>query len=183
MKWAWLIAGAVLLGILFALPGTGPSSDVPPESPAPAVAPVAITQPLPQATPAAARPVMVLRGLIYRGKDSKHSQALLAVDGRPQQALRAGDPIDRGWSLKTIAPDHVLVANGAATARLEVTTAAAASPFAAATPATAKTVATTEAPLPGFAPGPRPRAAMDAATTERNRRFLQDSQSRRAARP
>ena len=181
MKWFLLLAGAVLVAIVLALPGPAPTLDASPKAPAadvPAPAPVAAAQP-PQAS-VAAPPAFVLRGLIYRGKGSAESQALLGVDGRPQQLFRAGDAISNGWSLQAIAPDHVVVANGTASTKLAVMHAPAA-PVATAAPE--KAVPANEAPLAGFTQGGPPRASANSTATERNRRFLQAVQSRRAANP
>ena len=181
MKWFLLLAGAVLVAIVLALPGPAPTLDASPKAPpaeVPAAAPVAAVQPPQDNAPVAAPPAIVLRGLIYRGKGSAESQALLGVDGRQQQLFRAGDAISGGWSLKTIAADHVVVANGSASTRLAVMHAPAA-PVATAAPE--KTVAANEAPLAGFSQGGPPRASANGTATERNRRFLQAVQERRAA--
>jgi general secretion pathway protein C len=186
MKWFLLLAGAVLVAIVLALPGPAPTLDASPKAPAadvPAATPVAAVQPRPDSVPvAAAQPAIVLRGLIYRGKGSAESQALLGVDGKQQQLFRAGDPISNGWSLQTIAADHVVVANGAASTKLAVMHAPAA-PVATAAPE--KTAQAHEAPLAGFSQGGPPRASANAngTATERNRRFLQAVQNRRAANP
>ena len=183
MKWFLLLAGAVLVAIVLALPGPAPTIDASPKAPPadlPAAAPVAAVQPRPDSVPVAAQPAIVLRGLIYRGKGSTESQALLSVDGRQQQLFRAGDAISAGWSLQAIAPDHVVVANGSASNKLAVTHAPA--PAVAATPPE-KTVAANDAPLAGFSQGGPPRASANGTATERNRRFLQAVQERRAARP
>ena len=185
MKWFLLLAGAVLVAIVLALPGPAPTLDASPKAPpvdAAAAAPVAVAvQPRPDSTPAPAQPAIVLRGLIYRGKGSTESQALLGVDGRQQQLFRAGDAISDGWQLKTIAPDHVVVANGATSTKLAVMHAPAA-PVATTAPPE-KTVAAAEAPLAGFSQGGPPRASANGTATERNRRFLQAVQNRRAANP
>ena len=183
MKWFFLAAGAVLLGIVLALPGPGPDSaiDASPklQAPIPAAVPVAVTPPA-VSVAQAPRPTMVLRGLIYRGKGSAHSHALLDVDGKAQQPLRAGEAIAAGWTLQAIAPDHVIVGNGTDSARLDVVAGAPAA-VAAAQPAAGKTVAANAAPLAGFAPGAPPRMLADGKAHERNQRFLQAVQERRTA--
>lgn len=186
MKWFLLLAGAVLVAIVLALPGPAPVLDASPKAPlpaaAPAAAPVADSQPRADSAAASAQPPIVLRGLIYRGKGSSESQALLGVEGKPQQLFRAGEPVSGGWSLQEIAPDHVIVANGAATTRLAVVHPPAA-PVTTQAPAAGKTAAAKDAPLAGFTPGGPPRARSDGTATERNRRFMQAMQNRRAANP
>ena len=188
MKWFFLLAGAVLVAIVLALPGPGPapaldaSKAVPVAAPVPATVPVAVSQPPPDSAVASAKPPMVLRGLIYRGKGSNESQALLGVDGKPQQLFRQGDAVANGWSVQAIATDHVVVANGAATAKLTVMPASATPITTVAAPGD-KSAAANEAPLAGFSQGGPPRAAANGTATERNRRFLQAVQNRRTAPP
>ncbi len=185
MKWALLLAGAILVGlVLWLLPPAGPE---PPAQRALTQPPVAAQAPAPAAPPAPVvqqpvpePPAIVLGGLLYRGKENPQSQALLAVRGRPQQPYSSGDAVGDGWVLRSIEADHVLLAKGATTARLEVV--AGPAPVAVASPAAdAASAAAAQAPLPGFALSPPPRAAREGSATERNRRFLQAAQSRRAA--
>jgi len=186
MKWFLLLAGAVLVAIVLALPGPAPVLDASPKAPlpapVPAVAPVTVSQPRADSAPASGQPPIVLRGLIYRGKGSSESQALLGVEGKPQQLFRAGEPVAGGWSLQAIGPDHVIVTNSAATSRLAVVHAPAA-PISAQAPAAGKGVDAKDAPLAGFTPGGPPSARSDGTATERNRRFMQAVQNRRAANP
>jgi hypothetical protein len=187
MKWLFVLAGAVLVAIVLALPSPGPSPSIEAaKAPAPVAAPLSVPVAVPQlpanSAPPSTQPPMVLRGLIYRGKGSSESQALLAVDGKPQQLFRAGDAIAQGWSLQAIAPDHVIVAKDAATSKLAVVHSPAPSITTVSGPAGNKAAAN-EPPLPGFSQGGPPRASANGTATERNRRFLQAVQSRRTANP
>ena len=107
MKWFLLLAGAVLVAIVLALPGPAPVVDASPKAPPPpAPVAVAVSQPQADSAPASAQPPIVLRGLIYRGKGSSESQALLGVEGKPQQLFRAGEPFTAG-DLKSLGGERI----------------------------------------------------------------------------
>jgi hypothetical protein len=175
VKWLALLGviAAVGLAMLFT---RGRPAEAPPvavDIPAPAP-PAALPAPPPPARSAAPR--IELHGLVFL-QGGGASQALLSIDGQRAQAFHAGEPLQKGWSLHSIAKDHAIIANGAEQLRLEVVpakgTATAAAPASAALPA--------ERPLPGFVPAPPSPAAQPAApSTETNRRFLQDRQKRAA---
>jgi hypothetical protein len=176
VKWLALLGviAAVGLAMLFT---RGRPAEAPPIAvgiPAPSPG-AALPAPAPPArsTP----PRIELLGLVFLQGGGSTSQALLSIDGQRAQAFRAGEPLQKGWLLHSIAKDHVIIANGAEQLRLEVVhakgTAAAAAAASAPLPA--------ERPLPGFVPTPAGAAVQSAApSTETNRRFLQDRQKRAA---
>ena len=190
MKWMLFLAGGVTL--LFAwlalrAPSDAPQAAGPPvhaaappaAAPAPAVRLAAAEAPRPSG--------ILLFGVLYRGAGDPGSQALLGVAGRPAQAFRVGDMVAQGWSLSSVAADHVMLAFGSALARLDITQSAQAQPLrTAAQPVpVALPVNAREAPLPGFVPhAPGTAAAPRApgpANLATNRKFLEDMQKHRAA--
>jgi general secretion pathway protein C len=170
VKWLAAVAGVVVAGGASML--WIDTRDVP-EPPQPAAHAVPPARPAPHVVAATAHlspPLtgVTLHGVLLRGMQS---QAILSVDGGPQQAYGVGDVVKPGWSLQAIRDQQVVLANGTTTTAVEV---AAARPVAvadqhSATPVAAATSASARAP--GFVTGAP--APFDMATaSERNRRFL-----------
>jgi hypothetical protein len=176
VKWLALLGVIAAMGLAM-LFTRGRPAEAPPvavDIPAPSPA-AALPAPAPPARSAAPR--IELHGLVFLQGGGGASQALLSIDGQRAQAFHAGEPLQKGWLLRSIAKDHAIIANGAEQLRLEVVpakgTAAAAAAASAPLPA--------ERPLPGFVPAPPSAAAQPPApSTETNRRFLQDRQKRAA---
>jgi len=186
VKWLALLAGAAVLAFaLFLLPrrAEAPRVAVDPGSvpaPSPPAAEPAL-RPAPTAAPTPERPQnLALHGVLYRGPASDQSQALLSVAGAPAAPYARGQPVADGWSLQAIEQNHVVLAKGAAVARLDIVeTARPAAPA----NASAAAAAAAQERLPGFVAGAPPAGAtVDAAqASERNRAFLQARQQRLAA--
>ena len=179
MKWLAAAAGVVVAGGVSLL-WLGTRDAPPPPQPA---APIATAPVRPAPRVAAASPAtapapltgVTLHGVLLRGAQS---QALLSVDGQPQQPYGIGDVVKSGWSLQAIRDQQVVLANGAASTTLGVDTARPVpvadqhqvTPLAAASSAPARG--------PGFVAGAP--APFDMATApERNKRFLDAIRAKR----
>jgi general secretion pathway protein C len=143
-----------------------------PELPKPVARVAAPARPAPHvaaAAPQVAQPItgVTLHGVLLRGAQS---QAILSVDGGPQQAYGIGDLVKPGWSLQAVRDQQVVLANGAASTTVGVD---AARPVAAANQGSAAPVVAAAAParVPGFVAG-APAPFDTANASERNRRFL-----------
>lgn len=123
-----------------------------------------------------------LRGVLFQRKDTAASQALLSIDGQPEQVFRTGQQVLAGWALHSIQTDHVTVANGSDQRRLDVMQPAAGRrPESTAGAVPAPGISSKEAPLPGFVPSATPAGTpAPPFSVETNRRFLQDRQNRQA---
>ncbi|MBG9387940.1 type II secretion system protein N [Caenimonas aquaedulcis] len=154
-----------------------------PAKPAPAVrvpdtAPAAA--PPVAAAPALTPPAMALKGVMSFGPEDRRSEALLAVGDSSAQAFHPGDTIAGGWSLRSVASDHIVIAQGATTHRIDLSTAPAASPPS--TAAASARIAPQDKPLPGFVESAPPRfSATDGQASARNRAFLEGRMQRRGA--
>lgn len=177
------LGGAVL--VLAACDRAAPPADPAPHPPVQATR--AVPDTAPSAAPALAAasalapPPMTLVGAVSFGPEDRKSEALLAVGAAPAQAFHPGDAIAGGWSLRSVASDYVVIAQGAATRRIDLASAshAATLPVAASPP-----VAAQDKPLPGFVQSaPARMSATDGQASARNRAFLQGVEQRRAARP
>jgi hypothetical protein len=133
-------------------------------------------------------PRITVHGVLSQGGDS-FSQALLDVDGGPQQLYRIGEQVAQGWSLQAIQSDRIILAKGPARATFALVATGPSSVAAAGQgrspneSASRLASAQAQGALPGFVPGPPPRVASDdAAASERNRSFLQAVQSGMRAR-
>ena len=197
MRWSpWLAAAAVVLGLVLifaavirpspetvphkAALNAGPAHATPPPAALISPGPAAVSEPPPRIT---------VHGVLSQGRDS-FSQALLDVDGGPQQLYRIGEQVAQGWSLQAIQSDHVILAKGAAHATFAMAAAASSSLAGGGQgqssdeSAPAPAAAQSQPHLPGFVPGPPPRIANGdaAAASERNRSFLQAVQGGMRAR-
>jgi hypothetical protein len=170
VKWLTAVAGVVVAGGAALLWIPTRDAPAPPPPPRQATAGVRPAPQLAAAAPPAAQPLsgVTLHGVLLRGAQS---QAILSVDGGPQQTFGIGDVVKRGWSLQTVRDQQVVLANGDVSTTLGVDTArpvrvADQQP---ATPAAAANSAPARAPgFVGGAPAP-----FDLATaSERNKRFL-----------
>lgn len=178
MKWLAAAAGVVVAGgasLLLVAPGETPRAPPPPPAlqaarPAPPAPRVAAASPAP-----ASLTGVTLHGVLLRGAQS---QALLSVDGQPQQAYAIGDIVKTGWSLQAIHDQQVVLANGTSSTTLGVDTARPV-PVADQHPAAAAPAATgASARTPGFVAGAP--APFDMATaSERNKRFLDAIRAKR----
>lgn len=119
-----------------------------------------------------------LRGVLFQQNDPAASQALLSQDGGRARLFHSGEQVLQGWTLQSIRPDHVIVANGAEQHRLEVAQAASAPAQA---PPAMTASATQPAALPGFIPAPPGQGVAAPPSLETNRRFLQDRRNRAAS--
>jgi hypothetical protein len=197
VKWLALLGVIVAAGAAALIMRGGPAPPVQldatanlPVSPAaaPVPAPVPAPTPAPAATATAAAPWqrIELRGVLFQQNNPAASQALLSQDGQRAQVFRSGEEVLPGWTLQSIAQDHVIVAKGSEQHRLDVMQTASASASAPAPaprlPAPAAAVASTTKPvtLPGFIPAPSGRPLAAPPSLETNRRFLQDRRNRQA---
>jgi hypothetical protein len=151
-----------------------------PELPKPVARVAAPARPAPHvaaAAPQVAQPItgVTLHGVLLRGAQS---QAILSVDGQPQQAYGIGDLVKPGWSVQAIREQQVALGNGRASTTLGVDTARP-MPVAAQGPAAPMVAATTaSARAPGFVAG-APAPFDMAGASERNKRFLDAIRARR----
>jgi hypothetical protein len=180
------LAAGMLLA-LAACDRAGPPAEPAQRPVAPVVAPAppaaAPAAPVVLAPPAA--PDIALAGVVSFGATHPKSQALLSLDRAPAQVFHPGDAIAAGWSLRSVAADHVVIAQGEATRRIELSSHAGTSALAssAASSASSARAAALAKPLPGFVESAPPRmTATDGQASARNRAFLQGLQERRAAR-
>jgi hypothetical protein len=182
------LAAGVLLA-LAACDRAGPPAEPAPRPAAPVVAPAppppaGPTAPLVLAPPAP--PDIALAGVVSFGATHPKSQALLSLDRAPAQVFHPGDAIAAGWSLRSVAADHVVIAQGEATRRIDLSSQAggtSALASSAASSASSARAAALAKPLPGFVESAPPRmTATDGQASARNRAFLQGLQERRAAR-
>jgi general secretion pathway protein C len=169
VKWLAVAAAVVVTGgasLLWIVARDAPE----PRHPVPPVATRAPPAPhVAAAAPQVAQPItgVTLHGVVLRGTQS---QAILSVDGGPQQAYGIGDVVKGGWSLRAIRDQQVVLANGDASASLGVD---AARPAAAGNQgAVAPVVATAASARPSGLAAGIPAPMDDAAAHERNRRFL-----------
>lgn len=178
MKWLAAAAGVVVAGgasLLLLSPRVTQQAPQPPLPPPLRAAPPA--PPAPRVAAASPAPAsltgVTLHGVLLRGAQS---QALLSVDGQPQQSYGIGDVVKPGWSLQAIRDQQVVLANGAASTTLGVDTAR---PVAVADQHPAAAAATdASARAPGFVAGAA--APFDMATaSERNKRFLDAIRAKR----
>jgi len=161
------------------LPASRPAAPALP--PAPALAPVPASAPVARAPGPWQR--IELRGVLFQQNNPAASQALLSQDGQRAQVFHSGEQVLPGWTLQSIASDHVIVAQGAEHHRLDVVQAPSA-PSAAApaqTPRIAAASATNPVTLPGFIPAPPGQRIAAPPSLETNRRFLQDRRNRAAS--
>jgi hypothetical protein len=177
VKWLAAVAGVVVAGGASLLwIGT---RDVP-EPPQPAAHAAPPARPAPHVAAATAHPSppltgVTLHGVLLRGAQS---QAILSVDGQPQQAYGIGDLVKPGWSVQAIREQQVALGNGTASTTLGVDTARP-MPVAAQGPAAPMVAATTaSARAPGFVAG-APAPFDMAGASERNKRFLDAIRARR----
>jgi type II secretion system (T2SS) protein C len=179
-----LLAAAVGVGAVMAMfvkPGDQPAPSSGTAAPPPAH--VSAAAQAPAATPARdvqtpreSPPRVALHGVVYRGKDGASSQALLSVEGQPEQVYGIGDSVAAGWSVHAIQAQRVILSKGTELASIDVVAPAASET--AATPAIQPSAPIAPRPLPGFVAGPRPATITDAPAQERNRRFLNAVQGR-----
>jgi hypothetical protein len=171
VKWLAAAAGVVAAGglsLLFFAPGERPAQQV---AAAHVATPAPAAFPAPRTAAAAAPHEQALTGVTVHGVllRGTQSQAILSVDGQPQQAYGIGDIVKPGWSVRTIREQQVVLANGSDSTTLGVATAV---PTPREPPsATPVVAANAAARLPGFVAG-APTPMDDAAASERNRRFL-----------
>jgi hypothetical protein len=177
VKWLAAAAGVVAAGglsLLFFAPGERAAQQVA----APRVAtPAPPARPAPRIAAAAAPREQSLTGVTVHGVllRGARSQAILSVDGQPQQAYGIGDIVKPGWSVRAIGDQQVVLANGSDSTTLGVATAV---PPPNAQPAATPVVAANAAPrLPGFVAGAA-TPMDDAAASVRNRRFLNAVQAK-----
>ncbi|MES3004378.1 MAG: type II secretion system protein N [Pseudomonadota bacterium] len=162
----------------------------PPAEPTPVAAPVVSSAPVrmaPAAPPVAvppAAPDIALAGVVSFGPTHPQSQALLSRGGAPAEVFHPGDAIAAGWSLRSVDQDHVVIAQGDATRRIDLSSRAPAIVATASSAASAARAAALAKPVPGFmAESAPPRlTATDGQASARNRAFMQGIQERRAAR-
>jgi len=178
--WPWLAGGAVVL--LFgwlALGGPAEEAAAPPMVKAvlpsqAAPTPAAASEPAPRG--------IRVHGVLFRGERAAGSQALLSVEGQAAQPFRVGDAVAQGWSLDSVAPDHVVLALGSSRARLDVTysvRAPDATPAAApGQPVPVSLPAKTALP-PGLTPAPAGAGPVERPAVTGNRRFLEDRMKRK----
>jgi hypothetical protein len=170
VKWLAAAAGVVAAGglsLLFFAPGERPAQQ-------PAAAHVATPAPAAHPAPriAAAAPReqpltgVTVHGVLLRGAQS---QAILSVDGQPQQTYGIGDIVKPGWSVRAIREQQVVLASGSDSTTLGVATDV--PPPRQQPAATPVVAANAAARLPGFVTGAA-TPMDDAAASERNRRFL-----------
>lgn len=184
--WLSLACGLAALFAWLALRG-GPAEAPPVAMVRTTAAPAPIAAPAtPAALPIAAPTGVRVHGVLQKGSQP---QALMSIEGQPAHVFGVGDTVVRGWSLASVAADHVMLAQGDARARLDVSYSVSAPP--AVTPpadAAAQPVPVglrnrtlvKDDPLPGFVKteaGSPVRQPNPAA----NRRFLEDHQKRMAA--
>jgi hypothetical protein len=176
VKWLAAVAGVVVAGGASLLwIGT---RDVP-EPPQPAAHAAPPARPAPHVAAATAHPsppltCVTLHGVLLRGAQS---QAILSVDGQPQQAYGIGDLVKPGWSVQAIREQQVALANGTASTTLSVDTARPV-PVADQRSGTPAAAANASARAPGFVAG-APAPFDMAGASERNKRFLDAIRARR----
>ncbi len=172
MKWLALLGGVFLLVVWLVLREA-------PQAPAPAVRnvlppPAAPASP-PPAVAVVGAPAVVLRGVVYRGPGSDQSQALLSVSGRPAQMFRAGEAVDQGWTLETIAQDHAIISKEGNKTRLAIVS----EPGAAGLSVAGGASAAKDTPLPGFSRASAPLVMPSTEKShEENQRFLKNRANR-----
>jgi hypothetical protein len=180
VKWLAAAAGVVVAGgasLLLLAPGASRRPPPAPSAPAVQAAPPARPAPRVAAASPAQAPLtgVTLHGVLLRGAQS---QAILSVDGQPQQAYGIGDLVKPGWSVQAIREQQVALGNGTASTTLGVDTARP-MPVAAQGPAAPMVAATTaSARAPGFVAG-APAPFDMAGASERNKRFLDAIRARR----
>jgi hypothetical protein len=157
-----------------AAPGAGPAA------PSVAAAPIA-SAPAPLANAQAPAPRIALAGVVAFGAADPRSQALLEVEGAAAQVFHPGETIAQGWQLRTVAADHVVIAQGTNTQRIALSAPSRATTAAAA--ASASRAAAADKPLTGFVQSAPPRfSANDGQASQRNRAFLDAVEAGRAQR-
>lgn len=175
--WFWLFGAAALLFAWLAM--RGPSDEAVPAAMLKTVLPppAAVAPPAVAAAPADPQPLGIrVHGVLFRGARDPGSQALLSVQGTGAQAFRVGEAVAQGWSVDSVAPDHVVLAHGKARARLEVTYSVRAND--AAGPVQPIPVAArTELP-PGLTPALEGAAPPGPPAVTGNKRFLEDRMKR-----
>lgn len=176
--WFWLFGAAALLFAWLAM--RGPSDEPVPaamlktvQPPPSAVAPPAVTTAAAQPQPVGIR----VHGVLFRGERDPGSQALLSVQGAAAQAFRVGDAVAQGWSVDSMAPDHVVLAHGQSRARLEVTYSVRAND--AQVPAQPIPVAAKTEMPPGLTPAVQGAAPIGPPAVTGNKRFLEDRMKQR----
>jgi hypothetical protein len=176
--WFWLFGAAALLFAWLALRGPSDEAALPPAV-VKTVMPPARTAPPPAVAAAAADPQphgIRVHGVLFRGERDPGSQALLSVEGAGAQPFRVGDAVAQGWSLDSVAPDHVVLALGPARARLEVTYSVRAPDTA--VPAQPIPVAAKPDLPPGLTPAVEGAAPPGPPAVTGNKRFLEDRMKR-----
>lgn len=188
MKWLALFAGAAVLALLVFLTRQPDKPQMADNTGPPRPDAIAPANPSPPATARPAAPVaaerpqaLALRGVLYRGPGNDQSRALLSSGDAPATVFSLGQAVGEGWTLQSVAENHVMLAKGPAVARLDLSEQA--RPATAQAPASGSTGSSAEGPrMPGFVAGaPPPAAALTPErAAERNRAFLQARQQRAA---